>query len=36
VEAAIGVKAERRGLEDLATPLTAEDAEDAEVQWPGR
>jgi MFS family permease len=27
VEAAIGVKAERRSLEDLATPLTAEEAE---------
>jgi MFS family permease len=32
VEAAIGVKAERRSLEDLATPLTAEDAE---VRRPG-
>jgi MFS family permease len=30
VEAVIGVKAERRSLEDLATPLTAEPAEAAE------
>jgi len=36
VEAWLGIRAERKGLEELATPLSAEDAaEPARVRDPG-
>ena len=35
VEVVLGVRAERRSLEDLATPLTAEDANETQPRVPG-